>query len=98
MEKVTRGQIVAIDGKTLRRSYDRASGKDALAMVGARATANRLILGQVKVGEGTNEIAATPELPKLLEITGCIVTVDAVGCRKAIAEVIVERGADYVRR
>ncbi len=96
VEEVTEGQVVAIDGKTLRRSYERASGKGALEMVSAWATANRLILGQVKVGEGTNEITAIPELLELLEITGCIVTVDAIGCQKAIAETILERGADYV--
>ena len=96
VEEVTKGQVVAVDGKTLRRSHDRASGKEALEMVSAWATANRLILGQVKVGEETNEITAIPELLELLEITGCIVTVDAIGCQKAIAEAIVERGADYV--
>jgi len=96
VEEVTRGQVVAVDGKTLRRSYDRASGKGALEVVSAWATANRLILGQVKVGEGTNEITAIPELLEVLEITGCIVTVDALGCQEAIAQAILERGADYV--
>jgi len=96
VEEVTRGQVVAVDGKTLRRSYDRASGKGALEVVSAWATANRLILGQVKVGEGTNEITAIPELLEVLEIAGCIVTVDALGCQEAIAQAILERGADYV--
>lgn len=96
VEEVSAGQVVAVDGKTLRRSYDRASGKGALEMVSAWATANRLILGQLKVAEGTNEITAIPELLELLEIRDCIVTVDALGCQETIAQKIVERGADYV--
>jgi len=90
------GEIVAIDGKTLRRSHDRAKGKKALHMVSAWASANRLILGQVSTDEKSNEITAIPRLLELLEISGCVVTIDAMGCQKKIAEAIVGRGADYV--
>jgi len=93
---ITEGQVVAIDGKTLRRSHDRTLGKEAIQMVGAWASANRLVLGQVKVNEGSNEITAIPELLRVLEIAGCIVTIDALGCQKEIARQIVEAGADYV--
>jgi predicted transposase YbfD/YdcC len=93
---ITEGQVVAIDGKTLRRSHDRTLGKEAIQMVGAWASANRLVLGQVKVDEGSNEITAIPELLRVLEIAGCIVTIDALGCQKEIARQIVEAGADYV--
>lgn len=93
---VTQGQVVAIDGKTLRRSHDRQLGKDAISMVSAWAAANRLVLGQVKVNEKSNEISAIPELLLILEIAGCIVTIDALGCQKEIAEAIVDRQADYV--
>ncbi len=93
---MTAGQVVAIDGKTLRRSHDRRLGKEAISMVSAWAAANRLVLGQVKVAEKSNEITAIPELLWVLEIAGCIVTIDALGCQKEIAEAIVERQADYV--
>jgi hypothetical protein len=93
---VTEGQVVAIDGKTLRRSHDRRLGKEAIIMVSAWAAANRLVLGQVKVAERSNEITAFPELLQVLEIAGCIVTIDALGCQKEIAEAIVARQADYV--
>ena len=93
---VTEGQVVAIDGKTLRRSHDRRLGKQAISMVSAWATANRLVLGQVKVAEKSNEITAIPELLRVLEIAGCIVTIDALGCQKEIAEAIIACHADYV--
>lgn len=92
----TAGQVVAIDGKTLRGSFDRAAGKAAIHMVSAWATANRLSLGQVVVGAKTNEITAIPELLRLLELEGCLVTIDAMGCQTEIARVIREREADYV--
>jgi predicted transposase YbfD/YdcC len=94
--QVTEGQVVAIDGKTLRRSYDRRSAKAAIHMVSAWATHNRVVLGQLKTEEKSNEITAIPELLNVLDVTGCIVTIDAMGCQKAIAEQIVEQGADYV--
>ena len=93
---VTEGQVVAIDGKTLRRSYDRRSAKAAVHMVSAWATHKRVVLGQLKTEEKSNEITAIPELLKVLEISGCIVTIDAMGCQKAIAQQIVEQEADYV--
>ncbi len=89
-------QTVAIDGKTLRRSYDHSSNKAAIHMVGAWATRNGISLGQRKTEAKSNEITAIPELLKLLEIKGCIVTIDAMGCQKEIARQIVDQGADYV--
>jgi predicted transposase YbfD/YdcC len=89
-------EVVAIDGKTLRHSDDRGCGKAAIHMVSAWASANRLVLGQRKVDDKSNEITAIPALLKVLEITGCIVTLDAMGCQREIATAIVERGADYV--
>lgn len=92
----TEGQVVAIDGKTLRRSYDRRSAKAAIHMVSAWATHNRGVLGQLKTEEKSNEITAIPELLKVLDVTGCLVTIDAMGRQKAIAEQIVEPEAEYV--
>ncbi|OLE68896.1 MAG: ISAs1 family transposase [Cyanobacteria bacterium 13_1_40CM_2_61_4] len=94
--QVTDGQVVAIDGKTLRRSYDRRSARAAIHMVSAWATQNRVVLGQLKTEEKSNEITAIPELLKMLDVQGCIVTIDAMGCQKAIAKQIVDQGADYV--
>src|SRR5712691_714384 len=93
---VTQGEVVASEGKTLRRSFDRAAGKGAIHMVSAWASANRVVLGQQKVNEKSNEITAIPTLLRLLEVKGCIVTIDAMGCQKAIARTIVEQEADYV--
>ncbi len=92
----TEGEVIAIDGKTLRRSYDRQSDKAALQMVSAWASHNRLVLGQVAVDETSNEITAIPRLLALLERSGCIVTIDAIGCQQDIAAQIVAQGADYV--
>jgi len=94
--QVTKGQVIAIDGKTLRRSHDRYLGKEAIRMVSAWATANRLVLGQIKVDEKSNEITAIPHLLRLLDISGCLVTVDALGCQKEIAAQIVAQGGDYL--
>lgn len=90
------GQVVAIDGKTLRGSHDRANGKGPLHLVSAWASANRLVLGQVAVDEKSNEITAIPALLDVLALTGCIVTIDAMGCQTAIAAKILAREADYV--
>jgi len=84
--KVTSGQVIAIDGKKLRRSYDCKSNKAAIHMVSAWASANHVVLGQVKTGEKSNEIKAISELLKVLDIAGCIVTVDAAGCQKKSSE------------
>lgn len=93
---LTDGEVVAIDGKTLRRSFDRASAKAAIHMVSAWAQGNHVVLGQVKTEEKSNEITAIPRLLDLLDIKGCIVTIDAMGCQKEIAAKIVEKGADYM--
>ncbi len=94
--ELTEGEVVAIDGKHLRRSYDRASNKASLKMIGAWAAENHLVLGQVKIDDNANEISTIPKLLAVLDVTGCIVTIDAVGCQKAIAEQIRDQGADYV--
>ena len=96
LHEISDGQIVAIDGKTLRRSFDAASSKSAIHMVSAWATANHLSLGQVVVNEKSNEITAIPKLLEILAISGCLVTIDAMGCQTNIAEAIVGGGADYV--
>jgi predicted transposase YbfD/YdcC len=90
------GEVVALDGKTLRRSHDRNRGQRALHMVSAWADANGLSLGQVATDAKSNEITAIPQLLALLEIKGCIVTIDAMGCQTAIARQIVDQGADYI--
>jgi predicted transposase YbfD/YdcC len=96
LHEITDGQIIAIDGKTLRRSYDRASGKSAIHMVSAWASANHISLGQVVVDEKSNEITAIPKLLQMLEIKGSLVTIDAMGCQVKIAETIVNKQANYV--
>ncbi len=90
------GQVIAIDGKVLRRSHDRGIGKAAIDMVSAWATENHLVLGQVKVDEKSNEITAIPQLLKALDISGCIITIDAMGSQTEIAAEIITQDADYV--
>jgi predicted transposase YbfD/YdcC len=90
------GEIVALDGKTLRGSHDRANEQDAIEIVSAWAVSERLTLGQVKVAEGSNEITAVPEVLRQLNVEGCIVTVDALNCQKAIAAQVRDQKADYV--
>ena len=89
-------EIVAVDGKSLRRSHDRKRGRGPLHMVSAWAVNNRVVLGQRATEEKSNEIAAIPELLETLMLRGCIVTIDAMGCQKAIAKQIVDQGGDYV--
>jgi predicted transposase YbfD/YdcC len=96
IQEVTQGEIVAVDGKKLRRSYDKTLGKDAIYMVSAWASENRLVLGQSKVDDKSNEIPAVPELLDMLEITGCIVTTDALHCQTKTAQKVIEKQADYV--
>ena len=96
LHEITDGQVVAIDGKTLRRSFDAATSKSAIHMVSAWATANHISLGQVVVDEKSNEITAIPKLLEMLEISGSLVTIDAMGCQTEIAEKIVDAEADYV--
>lgn len=93
---ITQGQIIPIDGKQLRRSHDKSIGKEAIYMVSAWARQNRLVLGQLKVDDKSNEITAIPKLLDILELTGCIVTIDAMGCQKEIAQRIIDQEADYV--
>jgi len=96
LHELTEGQVVAIDGKTLRRSFDAATSKSAIHMVRAWATANHISLGQVVVDEKSNEITAIPKLLNMLEIAGSLVTIDAMGCQTEIAEKIIDAEADYV--
>jgi len=92
---VTQGEVIAIDGKALRRSFQRAGGA-FVHMVSAWATSNRVVLGQIKTDDKSNEITAIPRLLELLNVRGCLVTIDAMGCQKAIVEKIVEAKADYL--
>lgn len=94
--EITGGEVIAIDGKTLRGSSRKASGKSALHVVSAYASGNRLCLGQQVVDEKSNEITAIPALLKLLSIEGSTVTIDAMGCQTAIAEAIIDQQANYV--
>lgn len=95
---VSKGQVVAIDGKTVRGSHNRGAGKDAIHMVSAWATQNGIALGQCKVDDKSNEITAIPELLRVLDVSDCVVTIDAIGCQKKIAQTIRDEKADYVLR
>jgi predicted transposase YbfD/YdcC len=88
--------VVAIDGKTIRRSHDSRKGKQAIHLVSAWASETGVSLGHVKVDDKSNEITAVPELLKLLQLNGCLVTIDAMGCQKEIAQAILDKGADYL--
>lgn len=90
------GRLIAIDGKTLRRSFDAADRKSAIHMVSAWCTANALTLGQLATDAKSNEITAIPKLLELLDLQGAIVTIDAMGCQKDIAQTIVQAGGDYL--
>lgn len=92
----TQGRIVSLDGKSLRRSHDRSKGKEALHWVHAWASENHFLLGEIKTDAKSNEITAIPELLKLLDLEGAIVTVDAMGTQKEIVGEIVDKGGDYV--
>mgnify|MGYP006292119217 FL=1 len=96
VQEVTDGQVIAIDGKCLRHSFDTWTAKSAIHMVSAWASQNHMVLGQRKVDDKSNEITAIPALLELLEISNCIVTIDAIGCQKDIAENIVDQGAEYM--
>ena len=95
MHEITDGQVIAIDGKTLRRSFDAADNKAAIHMVSAWATANHISLGQVVVDAKSNEITAIPKLLEMLELSSAMVTIDAMGCQTEIAQKIVDADADY---
>ena len=92
----TAAEVIAIDGKTLRRSYQKKGGKAPIHMVSAFAARARLVLGQVKVADKSNEIVAIPALLDMMAIEGAIVTIDAMGCQRNIAEKILDKKADYV--
>ena len=96
VNQVTKGQVIAIDGKELRHSFDQLLGQRAIHLVSAWANENRLILTQRKVDSKTNEITVIPELLEALEVAGCVITIDAMGCQKEIAKKIIERQADYI--
>ncbi|MEM9369311.1 MAG: ISAs1 family transposase [Planctomycetota bacterium] len=96
LHEITEGQVVAIDVKTLRRSYDRGSNKAAIHMVSAWASENHICLGQTVTDAKSNEITAIPKLLELIAIKGCLVTIDAMGCQTAIAEKIRKQDAHYV--
>ena len=91
-----KGSIIAIDGKTARGARNSDEEKSPIHIVSAWASKYRIVIGQVKTDEKSNEITAIPELLKLLDINGCIVTTDAMGCQKEIAETIVDKNSDYV--
>lgn len=94
--RLTHGEVVAIDGKALRRAIREGGGMGFVHMVSAWATCNHLVLGQVKTDEKSNEITAIPQLLKMLALKDCVVTIDAIGCQKEIAQEIVEAEADYL--
>lgn len=94
--ELSNGEVIAIDGKTVRRSFKNGGRKSAIHMVSAWAHDNALVLGQLKVNNKSNEITAIPALLELLDIKDCIITIDAMGCQTAIAEKITAKGADYV--
>ena len=94
ISEIFEGEVVSIDGKTLRRSH--GCGKKTIHMVSAWASTNSLVLGQIKTDEKSNEITAIPQLLKCLELKGCLVTIDAMGCQKDIAKEIISLEADYL--
>jgi predicted transposase YbfD/YdcC len=96
ISKITAGEIIAFDGKQSRNSGDEKNGKGVINTVSAWAASNRLVLGQKKVEGKSNEITALPELIKVLDLAGCIVTIDAIGCQREIVGKIVEKDADYI--
>ena len=95
LQKSVKG-VIAVDGKTLRRSFDKGGGKGAIHMVSAWSCEQNLVLGQVKIDGKSNEITAIPKLLELLEIEGAIITIDAMGCQRKIAQKILDKKADYI--
>ena len=96
IHELTQGQVIALDGKQLRGSQDSETGKNAIYIVSAWASENQLVLGQQKVEGKSNEITAIPKLLRMLEIAGCIVTIDAIGTQTKIAKTIIENKGDYL--
>ena len=93
---LTQGELIAIDGKTLRSSYNREDRNSTIHMISAYATANKLVLGQLKTDKKSNEITAIPELLKLLDLRGALVSIDAMACQTKIAKTIIEQNGDYL--
>jgi len=96
LAEASAGRLVSIDGKTLRRSFDKATNRAAIHMVSAWCDTNRLVLGQLATEEKSNEIKAIPQLLKMLDVRDAVVTIDAMGCQKAIAQEIVQQGGHYL--
>ncbi len=96
VSSLSQGEVVAIDGKRIRGSYDTSSNKSAIHIVSAFAAENNVCLGQLKCQEKSNEITTIPKLLELLAIKGCTVTIDAMGCQTKIAQHIIDKGADYI--
>ena len=96
LSHLANGEIISFDGKCLRGSKDKRLGKVGVYMMGAWASQNKLLLGQLKVDEKTNKIIVVSQLLEILSIKGCVVTADALNCQKAIAEKIIEKEADYI--
>lgn len=96
LSEQTKGEVISIDGKRVRGSYDTHSGKAAIHIVSAFASMNGLVMGQVKCADKSNEITAIPELLDLISIKGCLITIDAMGCQKKIAEKIIDNEAHYI--
>ncbi len=90
------GDVITIDGKTLRRSYDKSRRRGAIHVISAFSTMNSVVLGQIKTAEKSNEITAIPKLLNLLDIKKKLITTDAMGCQKDIAEKINNQGSDYL--
>ncbi len=96
LAKVRQGELIAIDGKTLRHSFDRSSNKAAIHMISAWSTANGLVFGQLATEAKSNEITAIPKLLELLDLRGAVISIDAMGCQKEIARKIIDHGGDYI--
>lgn len=96
IRKLSNDEIISLDGKTLRHSFDSKSAKKAIHIVSAWAASNNIVLGQRKICEKSNEITAIPELLKILAIKNCIITIDAMGCQKDIVDTIIDKDADYI--
>jgi predicted transposase YbfD/YdcC len=93
---VSHGELVAIDGKILRRSHDNVLCKKAIHIISAWSSANQVVVAQMKVDDKSNEIVPIPELLALLDLRGAVVSIDAIGCQKGIAEAIIKKKADYL--
>jgi predicted transposase YbfD/YdcC len=96
LAKISRGRLIAVDGKTLRRSFDTAAGKAALHMINAWCVTNQTVLGQISCGDKENEITAMPRLLELLDLREAVVSADAMHCQKATAQCILDGGGDYL--